>query len=178
MSFIETIKQRARSDIKTIVLPESEDDRTILAAAKVLAEGTAAPIIIGTEEEVMGSASRLGADLTGVQILDHTKSTEIDKYATLLAEIRAKKGMTFEKAKELISGDKLTFGIMMVKSGDADGLVSGACHTSADMLRPALQIIKTAPERKIASIAFMFDIPDCEFGEDGIILCAGIRCLI
>ena len=102
MSFIETIKQRARSDVKTIVLPESEDDRTILAAAKVLAEGTAAPIIIGTEEEVMGSAARLGADLTGVQILDHTKSAEIDKYATLLAEIRAKKGMTFEKAKELI----------------------------------------------------------------------------
>ena len=143
MSFIETIKARARGDVKTIVLPESEDDRTILAAAKVLAEGTAAPIIIGTEEEIMGSAARLGADLTGVQILDHTKSTEIDKYAALLAEIRAKKGMTFDKAKELISGDKLTFGIMMVKAGDADGLVSGACHTSADMLRPALQIIKT-----------------------------------
>ena len=80
--------------------------------------------------------------------------------------------MTFDMAKELITGDKLTFGIMMVKSGDADGLVSGACHTSADMLRPALQIIKTAPERKIASIAFMFEIPDCEFGENGIILCA------
>ena len=172
MIFIETIKQRARSDVKTIVLPESEDDRTILAAAKVLAEKTAQPIIIGTEEEVMGSASRLGADLTGVQILDHTKSAEIDKYAALLAEIRAKKGMTFEKAKELISGDKLTFGIMMVKSGDADGLVSGACHTSADMLRPALQIIKTAPERKIASIAFMFELPDKSIGEDGIILCA------
>lgn len=171
MSFIETIKQRARSDVKTIVLPESEDDRTILAAAKVLKEGTAAPIIIGTEEEIMGSAARLGANLTGVQILDHTKSTETDKYATLLAEIRAKKGMTFEKAKELLN-DKLTFGIMMVKAGDADGLVSGACHTSADMLRPALQIIKTAPERKIASIAFMFDIPDKSIGEDGIILCA------
>ena len=113
----------------------------------------------------MGSAARLGADLTGVQILDHTKSAEIDKYAALLAEIRAKKGMTFEKAKELISGDKLTFGIMMVKSGDADG-------TSADMLRPALQIIKTAPERKIASIAFMFELPDKSIGEDGIILCA------
>ena len=171
MSFIETIKARARSDIKTIVLPESEDDRTILAAAKVLAEKTAQPIIIGTEEEVMGAAVRLNADLTGVQILDHTKSAEIDKYATLLAEIRAKKGMTFDMAKDLLS-DKLTFGIMMVKSGDADGLVSGACHTSADMLRPALQIIKTAPERKIASIAFMFELPDKAIGEDGIILCA------
>jgi phosphate acetyltransferase len=172
MSFIETIKARARSDIKTIVLPESEDDRTILAAAKVLAEKTAQPIIIGTEDEIMGSAKRLGADLTGVQILDHTKSSEIDKYASLLAEIRAKKGMTFDMAKEQITGDKLTFGIMMVKAGDADGLVSGACHTSADMLRPALQIIKTAPERKIASIAFMFELPDKSIGEDGIILCA------
>ena len=172
MSFIETIQNRARNDIKTIVLPESEDDRTILAAAKVLAEGTAAPVIIGTEEEVMGAAARLNADLTGVQILDHTKSAEIDKYAALLAEIRAKKGMTFEKAKELISGDKLTFGIMMVKAGDADGLVSGACHTSADMLRPALQIIKTAPGRKVASIAFIFELPTTEFGENGILLCA------
>jgi len=172
MSFIETIKQRARSNLKTIVLPESEDDRTILAAAKVLAEKTASPIIIGTEAEIMESASRLGADLTGVQIIDNKTSSEIDKYAALLAEIRAKKGMTFEKARELILNDKLTFGIMMVKSGDANGLVSGACHTSADMLRPALQIIKTAPERKIASIAFVFDIPDCDFGEDGIILCA------
>lgn len=172
MSFIETIKDRARSDLKTIVLPESEDDRTILAAAKVLNENTASPIIIGTPEEVNASASRLGVDLTDAQIIDNKASTEIDKYASLLAEIRAKKGMTFETAKDLVLNDKLTFGIMMVKSGDADGLVSGACHTSADMLRPALQIIKTAPGRKVASIAFVFEIPDCEYGENGIILCA------
>ena len=172
MSFIETIKTRARSDLKTIVLPESEDDRTILAAAKVLKDKTALPIIIGTEEDIMASASRLGADLTGVQTIDNRTSAEIDRYATMLAEIRAKKGMTYEKAKDLLLNDRLTFGIMMVKSGDADGLVSGACHTSADMLRPALQIIKTAPERKIASIAFVFEIPDCDYGENGIILCA------
>lgn len=172
MSFIETIQQRARSNIQTIVLPESEDDRTILAAAKVLKDKTAQPIILGAEEDIMASAARLNADLTGVQIIDNTKSSEVDKYATLLAEIRAKKGMTFDKAKELILNDRLTFGIMMVKAGDANGLVSGACHTSADMLRPALQIIKTAPERKIASIAFMFEIPNCDFGENGIILCA------
>ena len=80
--------------------------------------------------------------------------------------------MTFDQAKEIILGDRLTFGIMMVKSGDADGLVSGACHTSADMLRPALQIIKTAPGRKVASIAFIFELPTTEFGENGILLCA------
>ena len=80
--------------------------------------------------------------------------------------------MTFDQAKEILLSDRLTFGILMVKAGDADGLVSGACHTSADMLRPALQIIKTAPGRKVASIAFIFELPTTEFGENGILLCA------
>lgn len=172
MGFIDTIKAKAKSDLKTIVLPESEDDRTIFAAATVVKEGFALPIILGAEEDVKASAERLGVSIEGVKILDNTKSSDIDRYASLLAEIRAKKGMTFEQAKEIILGDRLTFGIMMVKAGDADGLVSGACHTSADMLRPALQIIKTAPGRKVASIAFVFELPTTEFGENGILLCA------
>lgn len=172
MGFIDTIKAKAKSDLKTIVLPESEDDRTIKAAEAVAKEGFALPIILGAEEDVKASASRLGVSLEGVKILDNTKSADIDRYASLLAEIRAKKGMTFDQAKEIILGDRLTFGIMMVKAGDADGLVSGACHTSADMLRPALQIIKTAPGRKVASIAFIFELPTTEFGENGILLCA------
>ena len=172
MGFIDTIKTKAKSDLKTIVLPESEDDRTIKAAEAVAKEGFALPIILGAEEDVKASASRLGVSLEGVKILDNTKSADIDRYASLLAEIRAKKGMTFDQAKEIILGDRLTFGIMMVKAGDADGLVSGACHTSADMLRPALQIIKTAPGRKVASIAFIFELPTTEFGENGILLCA------
>ena len=176
MGFIDTIKAKAKADLKTIVLPESEDDRTIKAAEAVAKEGFALPIILGAEADVKASAERLGVSLEGVKILDSTKSADIDRYATLLAEIRAKKGMTFEQAKEIILGDRLTFGIMMVKAGDADGLVSGACHTSADMLRPALQIIKTAPGRKVASIAFVFEIPDCDYGEklgsNSVILCA------
>ena len=172
MSFIDTIKAKAKADLKTIVLPESEDDRTYKAAETVVKEGFALPIILGSEEDVKASAERLGVSLEGVRILDNTKSADIDRYAALLAEIRAKKGMTFDQAKEILLSDRLTFGILMVKAGDADGLVSGACHTSADMLRPALQIIKTAPGRKVASIAFVFEIPDCEFGENGIILCA------
>ena len=176
MGFIDTIKAKAKADLKTIVLPESEDDRTIKAAEAVAKEGFALPIILGAEADVKASAERLGVSLEGVKILDSTKSADIDRYATLLAEIRAKKGMTFDQAKELILGDRLTFGIMMVKAGDADGLVSGACHTSADMLRPALQIIKTAPGRKVASIAFVFEIPDCDYGEklgsNSVILCA------
>lgn len=172
MSFIDTIKAKAKADLKTIVLPESEDDRTLKAAETVVKEGFALPIIIGVESEVKASAERLGVSLEGVKILDHTKSSDIDRYATLLAEIRAKKGMTFDQAKEILLSDRLTFGILMVKAGDADGLVSGACHTSADMLRPALQIIKTAPGRKVASIAFIFELPTTEFGENGILLCA------
>ena len=172
MGFIDTIKAKAKADLKTIVLPESEDDRTLKAAETVVKEGFALPIILGAEADVKASAERLGVSLEGVKILDSTKSADIDRYATLLAEIRAKKGMTFDQAKEILLADRLTFGILMVKAGDADGLVSGACHTSADMLRPALQIIKTAPGRKVASIAFVFEIPDCEFGENGIILCA------
>ena len=172
MGFIDTIKAKAKADLKTIVLPESEDDRTFKAAETVVKEGFALPIILGAEEDVKASAERLGVSLEGVKILDNTKSSDIDRYASLLAEIRAKKGMTFDQAKQILLSDRLTFGILMVKAGDADGLVSGACHTSADMLRPALQIIKTAPGRKVASIAFVFEIPDCEFGENGIILCA------
>ena len=172
MGFIDTIKAKAKADLKTIVLPESEDDRTLKAAETVVKEGFALPIILVAEADVKASAERLGVSLEGVKILDNTKSEDIDRYATLLAEIRAKKGMTFDQAKEILLSDRLTFGILMVKAGDADGLVSGACHTSADMLRPALQIIKTAPGRKVASIAFIFELPTPEFGENGILLCA------
>lgn len=172
MSFIEKIRNVAKQNIKNIVLPESEDDRTIYAAANVLKNGTVKPIIIGNPDEIKASASRLNVSLEGAVFIDNTVSPDVDRYATLLAEIRAKKGMSFEQAKEMILNDRLTFGVMMVKSGDADGLVSGACHTSADMLRPALQIIKTAPNRKCASIGFVFEIPDCDYGENGIILCA------
>ncbi len=172
MGFIDTIKAKAKADLKTIVLPESEDDRTFKAAETVVKEGFALPIILGSEEDVKATAERLGVSLEGIKILDNTESEDIDRYAALLAEIRAKKGMTFEQAKEILLTDRLTFGILMVKAGDADGLVSGACHTSADMLRPALQIIKTAPGRKVASIAFIFELPDDTFGEKGILLCA------
>ncbi|MBP1588776.1 MAG: phosphate acetyltransferase [Kiritimatiellae bacterium] len=171
--FINAIKAKAKADRKRIVLPETEDDRTIAAAASVLAEGVALPILLGEETAVRAAAARLGVSLEGAQIVDPAaQPADVDRYARLLATIRAKKGMTFEAARELVLGDRLHYGIMMVKAGDADGLVSGACHTSADMLRPALQVIKTAPGHKIASIAFAFEIPDSDFGEHGIILCA------
>jgi len=172
MSFIDTIKAKAAADIKTIVLPESEDDRTILAAANTLKEKSAIPVIIGSEDEIKASALRLGVSLEGAKFIDNTKSDDLDRYAELYYEIRKNKGLTLEQAKSQLASDRLTFGILMVKSGDADGLVSGACHTSADMLRPALQIIKTAPGRKVASIAFIFEVPDCEYGDNGILLCA------
>ena len=174
-SFIERIKAKARGQSKRIVLPETEDDRTLRAAASVLADRTAIPVLLGDEAEVKAAADRLGVSLEGASFVnpaDPARAADADRYAALLAQLRAKKGMTFDAAKALILGDRLPYGIMMVKAGDADGLVSGACHTSADMLRPALQIIRTAPGRKVASIAFMFDIPDSTFGENGVILCA------
>ena len=105
MGFIDTIKAKAKADLKTIVLPESEDDRTIKAAEAVAKEGFALPIILGAEADVKASAERLGVSLEGVKILDNTKSADIDRYASLLAEIRAKKGMTFDQAKEIIADD-------------------------------------------------------------------------
>ena len=172
MKFIESIRAKARSDRKTIVLPETEDDRTILAAARVLSDQVASIVLLCDPDTVAESASRLGVSLDGARVVDPKDSPDAERYAAMLAEIRAKKGMSPDEARRLVLGDRLYFGIMMVKAGDADGLVSGACHTSADMLRPALQIIRTKPGRKVASIAFAFELKDDTIGEGGVMLCA------
>ena len=167
--FIDEINRKARLDKKTIVLPEAEDDRTLKAAAKVLELNTADLILLGNEDRVKKDAARLNVDISGVKIIDNETSPDIDRYAENLYDLRKAKGMTLEAAKEALLKDKTTYGMMMVKLGDADGLVSGACHSTADTLRPALQIIKTAPGKKLASAVFIFEIPDCEYGEQGII---------
>lgn len=166
MNFIEQLKQRAKSDIKTIVLPEALDVRTLKATAQILKEGFAKPVLIGDEEEVKQAAQKDGLDLTGVTIVNHLKSDKLGFYANELYELRKKKGVSEEKAKELLK-DPIYFGMMMVKMGDADGLVAGACHSTADTLRPALQILKTAPNTKLVSAFFIMIVPDCEYGEKG-----------
>ena len=148
MSFIDNIKQRAKQDIKTIVLPESNDLRVVKAAEQVLKEGFADIILVGNKEEINKLAKENNIDITGAKIVDPNISEKFSEYANKFYELRKAKGMTLDKAKEIMK-DPVFFGMMMVKEQDADGLVSGACHSTADTLRPALQILKTAPGTKL-----------------------------
>ena len=172
MSFIEGIKEQARKDKKTIALPESEDERTIRAAAKVLEEGTADLILVGSEEEAKKMASDLGVNIDGAKFVDPATSEDLDSFVETLYELRKHKGMTPEKARETLLSDKPTFACMLVKTGAADGLVSGACHSTANTLRPALQILRTAPGAKLVSGFFVMDVPNCEYGENGVFVFA------
>ena len=166
MGFIDTIKARAKADKKTIVLPESEDRRTYEAAAQILKEDLANLIIIGSEEAVKKGSE--GLDVSKSTIVDPEKNEKTQAYVDKLVELRAKKGMTPEKARETILNDYTYYGVMMVKMGDADGLVSGACHSTANTLRPCLQILKTKPGTKLVSAFFLMVVPDCEYGDDGV----------
>lgn len=172
MSYIDTIKEKARADRKTIVLPETNDKRTLIAAAHVLHEGIANIIMVGNEEKIMDGAGWLEVDLAGVTVIDPSKTDKLDEYVELLYESRKAKGMTVEKAREILISDPLTFGVVMVKANDADGMVAGACHATADVLRPSLQILRTAPGVKLVSAFFILDVPDCEYGEHGTFLFA------
>ena len=172
MSFIDRIKERAKQDVKTIVLPETDDRRTLIAAAKILQEGTAKLVMVGQEEKIMDGARWLEVDLSQVKVVDPENTEKLDEYVNLLYETRKEKGMTPEKARELLLSDYLMFGVMMVKAKDADGMVAGACHATADVLRPSLQILKTAPGVKLVSGFFILDVPDCEYGADGTFLFA------
>lgn len=172
MSYIDLIKEKAKADKKTIVLPETNDKRTLIAAAKILKEEIADIIMIGNREKIMDGARWLEVELDGVTVIDPEDCEKFDEYAQLLYETRKSKGMTMEKAAEILKEDYLTFGVIMVKANDADGMVAGACHATADTLRPALQILKTAPGVKLVSGFFILDVPDCEYGENGTFLFA------
>lgn len=165
MAFIDVIKEKARASKKTIVLPESMDRRTFEAAAQILKEGLANLVIIGTPEEV--AANSEGLDISGATIINPFTYEKTQEYIDLFVELRKSKGMTPEKAKETILGDYAYYGCLMIKNGDADGLVSGACHSTANTLRPCLQIIKTKPGTKLVSAFFLMEVPNCEFGENG-----------
>ena len=166
MSFIEDIKKRAKQDIKTIVLPESNDIRVVKAASMVLEEGFADIILVGNKEETLKLAQENNLDISKAKIIDPNTSDKFSEYANAFYELRKAKGMTLDKAKEMMK-DSVYFGMMMVKAEDADGLVSGACHSTADTLRPALQILKTAPGTKLVSAFFLMVVPNCEYGENG-----------
>ena len=173
MTFIEQIKERARKDIKTIVLPEATDIRILKATEKVLNEKYAKIILIGNEEEIQKQAKANNISIEGAKIVDPEKSDLYDKYVDLLYNLRKEKGMTIEKSKELVL-NPVYFGMLMLKDEEAnvDGLVSGAIHSTSDTLRPALQILKTAPNTKLVSAFFVMVVPECTYGKDGVFIFA------
>lgn len=171
MSMIEMIKNKARADVKKIVLPEGDERRTVEAASIIKREGLAEPVLIGSTGRILETAGSIGVDLEGVQLVDPSNSERTAEYAEQLYELRKAKGLTKEEAGRLIL-DPMYYGMMMVKLSDADGLVSGAVHTTGDMLRPALQIIKTKPGMKIVSSSFLMDCPNKSLGENGLLVYA------
>lgn len=170
MGFIDSIKERAKQNKKRIVLPESMDRRTWEAVAQILKEGIADVIVLGTPEEV--EANSQGLDVSGAAVIDPHTAPELEGYIEKLVELRKAKGMTPEEAKKLLTTDYMYYACMMVKTGAADGVVSGACHSTANTLRPSLQIIKTKPGTKLVSAFFMMVVPNCEYGEEGTFLFA------
>lgn len=167
MGFIDVIKERARKNKKKIVLPETNDVRIIQAAAKLLREQVADLILVGDKDAITTIAHNYGYDLSQAEIVNPLHFDKLDSYIDSLVELRKKKGMTPEKAKELLTKDYLHFGVMMVKMGDADGMVAGACHATADVLRPSLQILKTAPGTELVSGMFVMVVPNCDYGANG-----------
>ena len=158
MAIIDKIKAKAQANVKHIVLPEGEETRNIQAAEKIVKAGLAKLTLLGNPEKVKAVAAETGTCLCGIEIIDPKTSDKAPAYANMLFELRKAKGMTEEEAAKKVA-DPMFYGVMMVKNGDADGLVSGAIHSTADMLRPALQIIKCKPGIKTVSSCFMIESP-------------------
>jgi phosphate acetyltransferase len=165
MATIDEIKKKAKADKKTIVLPESMDVRTFKAAEEILKEDLANIIIIGTPEEVEKYGA--GCDISKATIIDPNTYEKSKQYEDLFVELRGSKGVTHEEARKIMTSDYAYYGCLMIKAGDADGMVSGACHSTANTLRPCLQLIKTRPGTKLVSAFFLMEVPDCEYGENG-----------
>ena len=170
MSAIEKIKAKAKSSVKHIVLPEGSEPRTVQASAKIVAQGIARVTLLGNLEEIRKVAAETGTDLAGVEIIDPAAGEKSTAYSALLFELRKAKGMTEEQARELVTGNTLYYGAVMLKAGDADGMVAGAINSTGNVLRPALQIIKTAPGIKVVSSCFIMELPDQKWGDDGVMI--------
>ena len=169
MNFIEQIKLRASKEIKTIILPEAEDLRVLKAASIVAKEEFAKVILLGNEEQIKKDIKENNIDLGDSEIIDINTSNKKEIYAQKLYELRKAKGMTLEEALKLIK-EPIYYGMMMLKENEADGLVSGAAHSTSNTLRPALQILKTAPGTKLVSAFFVMCVPNCNYGENGIFI--------
>ena len=165
MSFIEDIKSRAKSNLKTIILPESMDKRVLEAASIVAREGIAKVIVIGEVNKIKELDTSFDFNL--IKVIDPKTYGETEDIIGELVSLRKNKGLTYEEAKNLILNDYMYFSCMLVRRGYADGIVSGACHSTANTLRPALQIIKTKENCALVSAFFVMCVPDCEYGYNG-----------
>lgn len=170
MDLLQHITARAKSDKQRIVLPEATEERTLRAADRVLADDIADLVLIGNPAEIGALASQWGLEHIGkATIIDPLNNPKSEEYAALLAELRKKKGMTIEQARELVK-DPLYLGCMIIKTGGADGQVSGALSTTGETLRPALQIIKCAPGITCVSGAMLLITNQKQYGEEGIVV--------
>ena len=170
MNFIDEIKQRAESNIKRIILPETMDERVLAAASICYKEHIADITLIGEETKIYELAKKNNIDLNGIKIINPYTSSLTEKLINELYELRKAKGLTKEEAQKLIMEDYMYYACMLVHFDIADGVVSGACHSTANTLRPALQIIKTAPDASLVSAFFLMVVPNCEYGENGVFI--------
>lgn len=169
MELMKKLWQSAKADKKRIVLPEGDEERTLKAAEKIKELGLAYPVLVGNIDEIKGKAENLGVNVEGIEIIDPNNSEKLEAYVNEFYELRKNKGITLEKADQIVR-DPLYFGTMMVKLDDADGMVSGAVHTTGDLLRPGLQIVKTAPGVSVVSSFFVMMVPNLSYGEEGMLL--------
>lgn len=172
MDLIKTIREKASKDCQRIVLPEGDEERTILAADQIIREKLAHVILLGDPDSIGQLVEKYGLNnIEKARIIDPKSHDKKEEYANLLYEIRKSKGMTMEQAMELVE-DPLYLGTLMIKAGDADGEVAGARNATGDVLRPAFQIVKTMPGISVVSGAFIMILKDKEFGENGILVFA------
>jgi len=171
MSLLAEIREKAAKRERTIVLPEGTEERTLLAIKAIVDNRIARPILLGDEGEVKAAASKVGADISGAEIINPVKASYFDDFVQAFYEMRKDKGVDLDKAKSTMM-DPLYFASMMVKMGKADGEVAGAENTTGNVLRPALQIIKTAPGIPAVSGSFIMIVPDCAYGDNGIFVFA------
>ena len=171
MEVMSKILALAKNNKKKIVLPEGIEERTICAVEQIKKENIAEPILIGNKEDILNKSKEINVDISGVTIIDPETSDKLQTYIEAFYELRKNKGITLSKAEKIVR-DPLYFATMMVKLDDADGMVSGAIHTTGDLLRPGLQVIKTAKGVSTVSSFFIINVPDSPYGDNGTLLFA------
>ncbi|MDI6601412.1 MAG: phosphate acetyltransferase [Thermoanaerobacteraceae bacterium] len=171
MEILKGIIEKAKKNRKKIILAEGPEPRTLKAAEMIIKDGVSDIVLLGNPDDIKNKAAELNVNIEGAEIIDPLNSPFFEDYVKKYYEMRKSKGIDIDKAKETIK-NPLYFGCMMVQNGDGDGMVAGAINTTADLLRPAFQIIKTAPNISIVSSAFVMIVPDCNYGSEGVFLFA------